>query len=73
MNGATLEEAQAAKAKLAALLAGRPEVRGIGIAVLDWGYGVKLNLTSHPGDLVLAADVDGVPLVIDIVGIIRAL
>jgi hypothetical protein len=73
MNGVTLERAQAAKAKLAAVLAGRPELRGIGIAVLDCGYGVKVNLTRRPEDLTVPDDVDDVPVIIDIVGTIRAL
>jgi hypothetical protein len=73
MNGATLEQARAAKAKLAAVLAGRPDLRGIGIAVLDCGYGVKVNLTRRPEDLSLPDDVDGVPVILDIVGPIRAL
>jgi hypothetical protein len=73
MNGATLERAQAAKATVAAALAGRPELKGIGIAVLDCGYGVKVNLSSHPADLLVPDDVDGVPVIIDIVGTIRAL
>jgi hypothetical protein len=73
MNGATLEQARAAKAKLAALFAGRPELRGIGIALLDAGYGVKLNLACRPDDLSLPDTIDGVPVVIDIVGPVRAL
>jgi hypothetical protein len=73
MKGATLERSQAAKATIAAALTGRPELRGIGIAVLDCGYGVKVNLSSRPADLSLPDEVDGVPIIIDIVGTIRAL
>ena len=73
MNGATLEQAQAAKVKLAAALVGRPELRRIGIAVLDCGYGVKVNFTPLPADFAVPSDVDGVPVIINIVGTIRAL
>jgi len=73
MNGATLEQAQAAKAKVATALAGRPELKGIGIAPLECGYGVKVNLSSQPADLLVPDNVDGVPIIIDIVGTIRRL
>lgn len=67
MNPGTLEAARAAKAKLALLLDGLPELRGLGIAVLDGGFGLKVNLeaaTSFP----IPPDVDGVPVIVAIVG-----
>lgn len=73
MKGATLEGAQVAKAILAAALASRPELRGIGIARLDCGFGVKVNLSRQPEDLIVPDDVNGVPVIVDIVGTIRGL
>lgn len=72
MNGASLERARAAKAKVAALLANHPHLRGLGIAVLDDGFGVKANFGCAPEEGLLPADVNGVPIVIDVIGPIRA-
>lgn len=67
MIPATLDEARAAKAKLAALLESLPELQGLGIAVLDGGFGLKVNLeTATPFEI--PPDVDGVPVVVAIVG-----
>jgi hypothetical protein len=71
MKSATYEEAAAAKEVLAAALAGLPELRGIGIAVLDGGFGVKVNLSRQPADVIVPIDVDGVPVVLAIVGTIK--
>jgi hypothetical protein len=68
---ATLEQARAAKRKLADRLQDNAEVRGIGIAVLDDGYGVKVNFAIRPASGVVPDDVDGVPVVVDVVGSIR--
>ena len=50
MNGLSLERARAAKRQLAERFDALPQLRGIGVAVLDVGYGVKLNLSERPGD-----------------------
>lgn len=70
MTAATLEQARAAKQKLRERLAGCPELRGIGIATLSGGYGVKVNLSSAPAPGLVPDDVDGVPVIIDVVGAI---
>jgi hypothetical protein len=70
MKGATFEEAEAAKEILTAELAGLPELRGIGIAVLDVGFGVKLNL-SGPIDWIVPTEINDVPVIVKIVGTIR--
>jgi hypothetical protein len=70
MNGATYEEAEAAKELLAAEVANLPELRGIGIAVLDAGYGVRLNL-SGPIDRTVPTEINGVPVIVRIIGTIR--
>jgi len=67
MNAATLEQARAAKAKLRARLAGLPELRGIGIAFLPEGCGVKVMLERLPDALVIPEEVDGVPVVVEII------
>jgi hypothetical protein len=67
MNGATLEQARAAKASLRLRLAGLPGLRGIGVAFLEEGCGVKVILDRLPDDLVIPEQVDGVPVVLDIV------
>jgi hypothetical protein len=72
VTGATLEETRAAKAKLALLLEGLPELRALGIMRMDGGFGLKVNLetaTLFP----IPADVDGVPVIVTIVGPICAL
>lgn len=73
MRPATLEEARAARAKLAALLEGVEEVRGLGIAMLSGGYGVKLNLASAVTAVVIPPEIDGVPVVVEVVGEVRQL
>jgi hypothetical protein len=68
MNGATLEQARAAKASLRAQLAGLPELRGIGVAFLEeGGCGVKVMLERLPDGVVIPENVDGVPVVVAIV------
>jgi hypothetical protein len=69
---ATIEQARAAKEKLAAMLASLPELRGIGIALLDVGFGVKVNLCARPAQ-VLPNEIDCVPIVIEVIGEIRPL
>lgn len=67
MTPATLEQARAAKRKLAARLRDREDVQGIGIAVVQAGYGVKVNLAG-PSAEGIPDDVDGVPVIVDVVG-----
>jgi hypothetical protein len=71
MTPATLERARAAKVALRERLAGMPELRGIGIATLAGGYGVKVNVSRIPANAAIPDDVDGVPVIVDVVGSIR--
>ena len=71
MTSATLEQARNAKPKLAAMLQDIPEVRGIGIAILNGGFGLKVNLSAETCDRVIPTVVDGVPVITAIVGAIR--
>jgi len=73
MNGATLAAAEAAKEMLASRLAHFPGLRGIGIAILDDGFGVTVNLSCKPEETGVPSDVDGVPVIVDIVGTIAPL
>jgi len=69
MKGSTKAAARAAKTKALALLADVTALNGVGICHVGGGYGVKINLSAAPsqGDR-LPKEVDGVPLVIEIVG-----
>jgi hypothetical protein len=73
MKPATLAAAEAAKDRLALQLARLPELRGIGVAVLDQGFGIKVNLSRKPAGAPVPDDIDGVPVIVDIVGTIRPL
>jgi hypothetical protein len=69
MSAATLEEARAAKAELRARLVGKlPGLRGLGITFVDGGYGVKVLVDRRPADGAIPDDVDGVPVIVDVVG-----
>ena len=66
---ADLERARAAKERLVARLAGQESVVGIGVQRAGEGFGVKVNLREAGLDI--PAEVDGVPVSVDVVGTIR--
>jgi hypothetical protein len=69
-----IERARAAKKKAQQLLAGIPEVRGVGVGMRGGQYVVKVNVTRPPADAkAIPRDLDGVPVVVDVIGDIRAL
>lgn len=69
MKRATRQEARAAKIVLRALLSGLPELRGLGVAFLDGGgHAVKVLLQRRPAGIEIPDDVDGVPVLVDVVG-----
>ncbi len=69
MKGSSKEGARAAKAKALALLAGVTALNGVGICRVGNGYGVKINLSQTLSRVDrLPKEVDGVPLVVEIVG-----
>jgi hypothetical protein len=68
-GGATLDEARAAKVKVQAALANRPEVTGIGIARHGDGYAVKVDLARACA--AVPPEVGGVPVHAEIVGQVR--
>jgi hypothetical protein len=69
----SLDAARAAKEKIRELLIGFDEVRGLGLTSVGSRYAVKVNLSEQPENLSLPDDVDGVPVVIDVVGAIKPL
>ena len=74
MAKATLESARAAKPAVQEVFAGLGEVVGVGITRIGDGYGVKVNLRSAPAAGVeLPAEVEGVPVRVEVVGTIRKL
>lgn len=69
---ATLEQAELAKQKARELLAGVAGINGIGIAVLDCGYGVKINLRNEDARASIPDEIDGVRVVAEVIGVITA-
>lgn len=69
---ADLEQARAAKERLRAALAGRPGVRGIGVAPDGDGYQVQVNVTSRTTSAVVPPAVDGVTVRVRVVGAVTA-
>ena len=69
---AALADARAAKATLAARLAGEPVVVGVGVGRAPDGWAVRVALARPAPELALPSEVDGVPVVVAVVGRIRA-
>jgi hypothetical protein len=72
MTPASLDHARAAKLTLAGIVDDLPELRGLGIAMLEGGFGVKVNLSCIPRDRTIPTEVDGVPVIVEVVGTITA-
>ena len=72
MSVATLEQARAAKEKAFEVCSAVAKVVGVGIAPLEGGYAVKVNLEEPlPEGTLLPVSVDGVPIRVEVVGRIR--
>jgi hypothetical protein len=69
----SLERARAAKKAAVQRFGNLPSLTGVGITRLAGGYVVKLNLSRpiEPG-VALPAEIEGVPLCVEITGTIRA-
>jgi len=68
----TLDQARAAKDAALKLFSAVADVVGVGITRVGDGYGVKVNLSERPKDEAkLPTDVGGVPVKVDVVGVIR--
>ena len=69
----SLEQAQAAKKSALRLFEKLGSVTGVGITRVRGDYAVKLNVSEPIGPGVeLPADIDGVPLKVEVTGAIRA-
>lgn len=65
----TLEEARKAKPHARAVFEPFADVVGVGITRVGDGYGLKVNLKTQPAaETLLPADVDGVPVHVEVVG-----
>lgn len=67
------DAARAAKSTLVESLAGEPGVVGIGLARESSGYVVTVDLADEGAASRVPADVDGVRVVTQVVGVIRPL
>lgn len=69
---ATLEDARSAKAEAKRQLAAKADVVGVGLtkAKTGGGYAVKVNVKKKPAEPV-PETVQGVPVVVEVVGTIR--
>jgi hypothetical protein len=65
--------ARAAKSALAARLSTEPGVVGVGLARRDSGYVVKVDLADADAADRVPGDVDGVPVVTEVIGAVRPL
>ncbi len=65
------EAARAAKDTLRECLRGEPALVGLGLTRQGAGYALKVNLARSPR-AELPADVAGVPVVVEITGVVRA-
>jgi hypothetical protein len=64
--------ARAAKSALSARLAADPGVVGVGVARGESGYVVKVNLADAHAASRVPGNVDGVRVVTEVVGVVRA-
>jgi hypothetical protein len=72
MPGATLEQARAAKAAALRRCEKLDTVVGVGLTRVGGDYAVKINLRAPlPQGTELPADIDGVPIVVEVVGPVR--
>ena len=64
----TLDSARLAKAKLTSILATARNVVGIGITRVGGGFGLKVNLSDRDESVTVPSEVDGVPIVVEVIG-----
>ena len=66
---ASLDDARRAKTAVVRMLEHHDAVNGVGVARVDDGFVVKVNLSRPPDpDIVLPASVDDVPITWEVVG-----
>lgn len=69
---AGISQARAVKDELGKQLASVSEVNGIGLVRHEDGWAVKVNLVLPVSDLAIPQSIDGVDVLTDVVGRIRA-
>jgi hypothetical protein len=69
----SLERARAAKTKAKRRLGAAFEVVGVGLTRVGGRPAVKVNLAQPPAGVTMPTQIDGVPLVFEVVGRIRRL
>jgi hypothetical protein len=72
MESATIERARAAKTHFLEQFGHLRELNGVGLTRVDQGYAVKVNLSAPLDGALIPQEVDGVPIVVDVVGRIAA-
>lgn len=71
-ESSALDKARAAKARAHEVFSKLADVVGVGITTIGSEYGLKVNVSSPPPPSnVLPKEVDGVPVVMEVVGKIR--
>ena len=72
MPQVTLEQARAAKAAAQRRFEQLPSLVGVGVTRVDGEYAIKINLREPLTPAAdVPADIDGVPVVVEVVGAIR--
>lgn len=72
MPDVSIEQARRAKPKVSEVARRHGTVTGVGITKVGNSYAVKVNLRDAPATASLPRDVDGVPVVYEVVGRITA-
>jgi hypothetical protein len=68
-EGTDIEKARSAKAEVLTRFAGLAQLNGVGITRVGSGFGVKVNLAEALGPgTELPEEIDGVPVVVELVG-----
>jgi hypothetical protein len=68
---ATLDEARRAKEAVLGMLEQHSAVNGVGVAPVEGGFAVKVNLSAPAADVQLPTTIEGVPIVWEVVGEVR--
>ena len=72
MADVTIDSARAAKTQVKKALSRLPELAGVGLTRLGSGYAVKVNLQKAIVGKQLPTQIDGVPVVVEVVGTVKA-
>jgi hypothetical protein len=62
------DHAQTARAHLLSSLRGRPNVNGVGIAPVEGGFAIKVNLVEFCPEANVPDQIDGVDVRVEVVG-----